>query len=490
MVLNEMQKKTRRTLFYALLLVFATTTPFIILYALGYIPDFESRSLTATGGLFVKTNQTGITVKINGKVERQTGFLARGALIANLTPETISAEVIKEGFHPWRKSVEIKEQIVQEFPFILLISESLNPLIITGTTTASNTVPVPRALLPDPENKYFLWVTESGKATTLRVINRVSGEDLRNSISLAGGERYETAAWNQDGTAFIVATVKNGKHWYLVNATGEKPEMLFDPSKTLPIAASATSTTSSSLLLRFGNVKKVVWDSSVPGGFLLHDGEKLYRWDRRELFARPVADGVAAFAAFPDEILFINRSGFFNRADLDGSNAESLDRPGFFINDDRAPQITKNENGVIVVTDSSGGIYVGDTGTKKLAPVTGNVSRIKFSPNKDIVGYTESGKLTVRFLENEKGQPFRQRDSNYQIIDAVVFINDFIWFNAKSTHIIFTTKNGIFITETDNRFGANTTTLKTGQFLIAEDPSDPNSFYLTDGKTIERVTID
>ncbi|KKW28723.1 MAG: hypothetical protein UY71_C0012G0002 [Parcubacteria group bacterium GW2011_GWB1_52_7] len=486
-----MQKQTRRALFYFLVLLFSAATPFIILYALGYIPDIASWRFTPTGGLFVKTNEPGITVSINGRVERETNFLTRGALVTNLPAGMISVEVTKEGFLPWRKSVEIERQVVQEFPFILLVPESMKPLIIAGTTTASNTASVPRALIPDPGNKYLLWVTESGKITTLSVIDKASGKDLRNSISLKGDERYETAVWSPDGTAFfIVAAAKNGKRWYLASAAGGESERLFDPTKTLSLTASATSTAPTLLRLRLEDIKDVAWDPSATGGFLLHDGEKLYRWDRRELFARPVADSVAAFAVFPDEVLFINRSGFFGRADLDGSNAETLDRPGFFINDDRAPQITKNKNGVIVVSDSSGGIYTGKREAMKLAPVAGNISRVKFSPNKDLIGYTENGKLMVRFLEDEKRQPFRPQDSSHRILDAIVPINDFVWFDRESAHIVFTTKNGVFIAETDNRFDANATTLKTGQFLIAEDPSDPNSFYLTEGKTIERVTID
>jgi len=489
--LNEMQKQTRRALFYLLVLIFSAATPFIILYALGYIPDIASWRFTPTGGLFVKTNEPGITVSINGRVERETNFLTHSVLVTNLPAGMISAEVTKEGFHSWRKNIEIEKQVVQEFPFILLIPEALNPLIITGTTTAPNTASIPRALIPDPGNKYLLWVTESGKTTTLSVIDKASGKDLRNSISLAGGERYETAVWSPDGTAFfIVAAAQNGRRWYLADAAGGKPERIFDPTKTLSITASATSTTPTSIRLRLETVKDVVWDPSAPGGFLVHDGEKLYRWNRQELFVQPIIENVAAFAAFPDEMFFISKKGILNRADPDGSNITSLDRPGFFINDNRTPQITKNENGVIVITDSGGGMYVSDRETKKSVPVAENIGRVKFSPNKDLIGYTESGKLMIRFLEDEKRQPFRPQDSNHLILDAIVPINDFVWFDRESAHIVFTTKNGIFIAETDNRFDANTTTLKTGRFLIAEDPSDSNSFYLTDGNTIERVTID
>src|SRR3990167_5422030 len=328
-----MQKQTRRALFYFLVLLFSAATPFIILYALGYIPDIASWRFTPTGGLFVKTNELGITVSINGRVERETNFLTRGALVTNLPAGMISVEVTKEGFLPWRKSVEIERQVVQEFPFILLVPESMKPLIIAGTTTASNTASVPRALIPDPGNKYLLWVTESGKITTLSVIAKASGKDLRNSISLKGDERYETAVWSPDGTAFfIVAAAKNGKRWYLASAPGGESEKIFDPTKTLSITASATSTTPTLFRLRLENVKDVVWDPSTPGGFLVQDGEKLYRWNRQELFVQPIIENVAAFAAFPDEMFFISKKGILNRADPDGSNITSLDRPGFFIN--------------------------------------------------------------------------------------------------------------------------------------------------------------
>ncbi|MBI2096973.1 MAG: hypothetical protein HYT40_02350 [Candidatus Sungbacteria bacterium] len=486
-----MRKTTRRAIFYGFLLAFLAATPFIILYSLGYIPDIKEGRLNLTGGFFVKTNETGVNIAVNGAIEKQTGFLSRGALVNDVPPGTIAVEVTKEGFYPWRKAIEIEGQLVQEFPYILLIPRNLNSSIIAGATTSLPLSLVPKALIPDPNGQKLFWATIERKAALLRLIDRESGKDVRSGVFLPAGENFESASWNGDGSEVLVgASGENSKRWYVIKADGGKPERLFDPAGTLFLTSSATSSIQVDQRLKLGAVKQVVWDISTANRFYLYNGENLYRWDRGARAARPVLQRIEAFTVTGDEIIFINQSGFIGRADLDGTITESLDRPGFFISEAQTPQIFKSTTGAIIVADSAGGLYYGEASAKKFKPVASNVSMIKFSPDEERLAYSnQDGELFMLLFADENRQPFRPKNTPYQLIDAAVPIGNLIWFNKKSTHIVFTTKNGIFITETDNRFGTNTTTLKTGQFLIAAVPNDPNSFYFTDGEAIQEMTI-
>jgi len=117
-----MNYKIRYIILCLIILFFITITPIIILYSFGYNFDWQERKFVLTGGLYVESIPKKATVYINNKPQKETP-----AFIKRLLPKYYQIKVVKEGFHEWRKKIEIKSKTVAEVKNIILIP--INPKI-------------------------------------------------------------------------------------------------------------------------------------------------------------------------------------------------------------------------------------------------------------------------------------------------------------------------------------------------------------------------
>jgi WD40 repeat protein len=90
----------------------------------------EKKSLTQTGGLFLKVIPKQSEIYINGKLVKKTDFFFGSTLIENLLPKKYKIRVEKSGYFPWEKDLEIKEKEVTEAKNIILFPQNPNFQII------------------------------------------------------------------------------------------------------------------------------------------------------------------------------------------------------------------------------------------------------------------------------------------------------------------------------------------------------------------------
>lgn len=130
-----MTKKTRTILFLICFVLFILTAPSIIFYSQGYRIDLNpppgGKTITQTGGLFLKIEPKQVEIYLNGKLEKKTDFFFGSALIENLLPRKYKIEIKKEGYYPWEKNLEVKEKEVTEAKNIVLFPENPNFSILT-----------------------------------------------------------------------------------------------------------------------------------------------------------------------------------------------------------------------------------------------------------------------------------------------------------------------------------------------------------------------
>jgi|SRR3989338_2377135 len=165
-----MNKKTRTILFAICVFLFALTAPSIILYSQGYRFDFETRKVVQTGGLYFKVAPRSAEVYLNSKFKNTTSVFTSSSLIENLLPKTYYAEIKKDGYYSWQKTLTVEERRVTEAKNITLIPQNINftttssPLPkITGNATSSDGQKVIEAddheiwiSFPKEEKKIFL----------------------------------------------------------------------------------------------------------------------------------------------------------------------------------------------------------------------------------------------------------------------------------------------------------------------------------------------
>lgn len=143
-----MERRIRKILFLICLIIFLLAAPIIILYFQGYRFDFEKKSLTQTGGLFLKVIPKQVKIYIEDKLVQKTDWFFGSTLIENLLPKKYKIEIKKEGFYPWEKTLEIREKEVTEVKNIVLFPENLDFQILT-------------------KNLKIFWVSPDGKEMVL-----------------------------------------------------------------------------------------------------------------------------------------------------------------------------------------------------------------------------------------------------------------------------------------------------------------------------------
>jgi len=122
--MKDMQRRTRIILLTVFIILFFLLAPQIILYSLGYRFDFEEKKFVNTGGLYLKIWPQKTEIFIDGKLIKRTGIFSSSMLIQNLLPKKHEVLVKKEGYHLWKKTLEVKGKEVTKAENIILIKEN------------------------------------------------------------------------------------------------------------------------------------------------------------------------------------------------------------------------------------------------------------------------------------------------------------------------------------------------------------------------------
>ena len=101
------------------LLIFLILAPAILLYTTGYRIN-TALNLYKTGGLYISSPFTGSKIFLNNYEQKETNILQSGVFMENLKPAKYSVLVTKDGYWPWQKKLEVKEQFVTEAMAMLI----------------------------------------------------------------------------------------------------------------------------------------------------------------------------------------------------------------------------------------------------------------------------------------------------------------------------------------------------------------------------------
>ena len=119
-----MTRKRRLLLFIILLILFLLVAPSTVLYSFGYRFDFDTKKITQTGGFYFKVLPKSAQVYIDKKLSKRTDFFFGAVFINNLLPQKYEVEIKKDGYHSWKKTLEIKEKQVTDAKNVVLFSQN------------------------------------------------------------------------------------------------------------------------------------------------------------------------------------------------------------------------------------------------------------------------------------------------------------------------------------------------------------------------------
>lgn len=207
----------------ATLIVIAVSAGGAILIARGYTFSPTEKRIVGTGIITVTSEPDAASVYVDGHLTTATD-----ATISSLSPKKYTVRVIKEGFIPWEKEVEVREGLVTELEVTLFPAiPTMYPLTFTGVVNP----------VLSPDESKLAFIVPTGKKAGVWVWTMVNNQPIAFA---RGAEPHQIGAnvtadfskatlkWSPDSKN-VLATVANNN--YLL----ESEQLNNDPRDITPI---------------------------------------------------------------------------------------------------------------------------------------------------------------------------------------------------------------------------------------------------------------
>lgn len=323
-----------------------------IFFAKGYTFSPKERRIVGTGIINITSQPDAASVFIDGHLTTATN-----ATISSLSPKNYTVRVVKEGFIPWEKSLEVKEGIVTE------VKLTLFPAIPTIYPLTFTTVANP-SLSPDGSKLAYIVPAKQGDAAA----NKKSGVWVWTTVSnqpiafARSSEPHQIASnitadfskavlrWSPDSKQ-VLANVGNNNYLLESNSSNDNPRDI-TPVLASTIKGWEDDIKAKEVLLvesiTDGKLKKIASDSAIlkwspdetkfmaraekikEGSKGLVDGMKVYDLEDSKSYDLPPAK---AHIWLPEsKHIILVEEGSISIADFDGTN-KAVIYAGNFLND-------------------------------------------------------------------------------------------------------------------------------------------------------------
>lgn len=251
-----MTKKARRAIFYVFLGVFIILVPIIIFYALGYTFDFEKRTISATGGIYLKSLPSGANIYLNDKPVGKTAKFIR-----RLTPKIYNIILTREDYYPWEKNLTVEPELVSKAGNVLLVPS--NPQIsLVATASADYSWFGAEAVKPS----YYLsganlYETKTGRILVRNAGNFVVYKDGLIYLDNTTGKIFELDLTSLESAEIfdrVFPNLNKGK-WIL---SGDNRKLLCQKDKSVEIVW-LDNVTNNSIIHKKGDLEKIDFEQAI-----------------------------------------------------------------------------------------------------------------------------------------------------------------------------------------------------------------------------------
>ncbi|MFQ6050010.1 MAG: hypothetical protein ACE5J0_03200 [Candidatus Paceibacterales bacterium] len=387
-----MERRTRKILLFVFLIIFLFTAPTLTFYLQGYRFDFERKSLTQTGGLFLKVIPKQAEIYLDGKLAKKTDFFFGSALIENLLPKKYHIKVKKEGYFSWEKDLEIKEKEVTEAKNLVLFPKNPNFNILTKEAKNSWFSSDGKKIILEERNGEF-W------ALKLYDLDRNVKSHLlkEDDISKKGVE------------LFNLKFSGNGKEIFLEVGTEEQLKYF-----TLEI------------------------DRTPP--LLKETKEPL----------SPLKD-IVAYQTLNNETYYLDNLGYLSKTDSSFSIKEKITELPFPLKQETGYEL--NIYPEFIFLQEGQILYLFNSDSKLFEKFFEGIRSSKISPDLKKLVYFSESEIWVLFLKEKMGRPKRKVGESIFLVRLSEKIKDVFWLN--SNYLIFNAGDIIKIVEIDDRDKVN-----------------------------------
>lgn len=198
------------------ILVLIAATGIAILLTRGYTFSPQQKSLVGTGIITITSEPDAASVYVDGHLTTATN-----ATVSSLSPKTYSVKIVKEGFIPWEKQVEVKEGLVTALKVTLFPAiPTIYPLTFNGVASPTLSLDgsklafvVPPSANGSTNKKAGVWVWTQTQNQPISFAR--SAEPHQIAQNTIADFSKATLKWSSDSKQ-VLATVGNNN--YLLEA--------------------------------------------------------------------------------------------------------------------------------------------------------------------------------------------------------------------------------------------------------------------------------
>ncbi|MEK7510171.1 MAG: hypothetical protein AAB567_01255 [Patescibacteria group bacterium] len=420
-----MTKHQRIVLLLSLTLVFFLATPTLILYSQGYRIDWKAKRITQVGAFYLKITPSRVNVFVDGKLEDTTSLISDISVVENLIPQRYAIQVSKDGYHPWKKTLEIHPKHITSAKNILLI-----PSEIKTRTLASRV------------QKF--WIAPHGREAILQKMNS-EGEWKLTKWDLEKHSEYKVfepktrkenlwnLQWSPSGDAILLEinagetihrsiTQFNSKTSYDLEFLGRQG----DEIRFLP-----------------GTKDTILFIQHLPTSSILMEANYTTK------SAVPVGLGnVVTFALEDNEILWLDTKGFIWRKKMGfNSSSSALNTQPFPVHSETKYEILLLNKRVFLKENEK--VFQLNDGTKNFQETSSSALYVSLSPDEKKIAFSDGSEIWISYLENQNEQPQRKKGEKVFLTRVSQPIENVSWLD--SHHLLFSVGDTIKVAEIDDR---------------------------------------
>ena len=428
-----MTKKTRTVLFSILIILFLMVAPGIVFYSLGYRFNFETKKITQTGAfyfkVFPKSVQIYLTpVKQEETLMKKTDFFFGAAYIENLLPKKYEVEIKKDGFHPWKKTLEIKEKQVTDAKNIVLVPQSPEFSILTkGMEDFFFSPDEKRVILKESNNdSWALKLLELEKNVKSHLINQ---EDIsKDGISI-----------------FDLKFSPDSKRVLLkIGSKGDLKYFLIDLEKSPPALLS--------LDFLQKNIEDVFFHPADNQKLFLFKNGGIFEGDLiQKKISQVILENVKSFRVSNKDVYYFLDSGpdagFLFKTDFSFLGREKINRTSFPLEKEKEYKIYVFPDKIFLQDNQ--GLFLFNPGNSSFENFFEKSKELKISPDFRKIVYYSDYEIWILFLKDEFSQPQKSAGERQFIARFSEKIGNVFWYT--SHYLIFDSGSKIKIAEIDDR---------------------------------------
>lgn len=465
-----MKQKHRKYIVWLLILLFFIITPPTILYSQGYRFDIANKKISSTGGLFIKANPKSANIFLDEVLLDKTDFFFGSVLIEELMPKQYRVLVKKQGYHPWEKTLGIKEKQVNDAKNITLVQEEI----------------VFSALSENVKNYYFfgnkekILIQENEKTNIATTTNwSLKLFDISKNIKSHLISDRKLIGYQDTGEQIILSGIKFSDDENLVLAEIDIAE------ETQYMLVNLEKNNIKSEKIDFLNKARVdkIW-------FSPENREKIFYLSDNNLFEKDISEKSISYKSDSSPVLmnimscditqgnvyYLDAVGEIIKTDFLFQTKEKLLKDSFALNPSGKYNLEIYGNSVFLSQDSI--LYWLNPRDKTFEKILDNAKGIILSPDGKKICYFNNYEIWILFLESQREEPKREQGEKMFLTRFSKQITDIFWWT--NHYLIFTSeqinsapfeskKRGIRIMEIDNRDKTNT-------YVFAES-ENPDIFW-------------